>query len=121
MLAILLLVVLQTPEPRFIMSPEPDDRFEAALFELEPGADLASLVAELLDSGSLRPENDPDRTYFFAAVEGSSTRRDRVCRIARTSAGQTNNLGRAMGWCASFIVPGAAPTVTVAPMNQPTN
>lgn len=124
MLSMLLLFALQAPEPRFVMTPEPDDRYAAALFELEPGADHGSLVAALMGRGPdaiPRPEgNDPGKAFIFAAV-GSSDRRDRICRIARTSAGQTDNLRRAMAWCATFIVPGAGPTVTVPPMTPPAN
>jgi hypothetical protein len=123
MLTVLLLLVLQTPEPRFVMTPGPDDCYEAGLFELRPGDDRAALVDALMgrgpDSISLPEGEEQDRAFTFGAAEGSSGRRDRVCRIARTAGGQNDNLRRAMTWCASFIEPGAAPVVTLPPMSPP--
>ena len=123
MLAALLLLALQTPEPLFVMAVETDDRYEAALFELTKGADRATLVDALMGRGPdaiPMPQGDEqDRVFTFGAAEGSSGRRDRTCRIALQPAGETDNLRPVMDWCVSLIEPDKAPTNEVPSVTAP--
>jgi len=115
-------------QPRFTMTPEPDDALKAELFRLAPGdtdAQVRVLLgggeAEAFDlktSGALkmtyRREAGPGGGLVLYAASDSDHRPDAACLLTRTQDGDHDNSRRATEWCLSFILK-MAPTLNIPP------